>query len=123
MDTPIQESKGACQRCGEHIAFPATMQGENVDCPHCGRETTLVASISQSLVRKASTPPPLEEPVVAGARPIFLIYVIAFLIPLVGIFLGIWLVAKKEANHGAAVTLLSVVLLLIYWSVLAASGQ
>jgi len=53
MNAATPESKGVCQRCSEHIAFPATMQGENVACPHCGRETTLAASISPNMVHKA----------------------------------------------------------------------
>jgi hypothetical protein len=42
MNTACEESKGACQRCGEHIAFPSVMQGRKVACPHCGLETPLV---------------------------------------------------------------------------------
>jgi predicted RNA-binding Zn-ribbon protein involved in translation (DUF1610 family) len=123
MNAAIPESKGVCQRCGEHIAFPAAMQGESVSCPHCGKETTLVASISPSFVHKISSENALEAPTIAGARPVFLIYVIAFLIPIVGFFLGVWLVAKKEASHGAAVMILSVVLFLIYLAVWSAANQ
>ncbi len=98
------------------------MQGENVQCPHCGKETTLVASISPSFVRKISPEGSLEAPTIAGARPVFLIYVIAFLIPIVGFFLGVWLVAKKEGNHGAAVMILSAVLFFIYLALWAAAN-
>lgn len=37
-----EESKCDCQHCGEHIAFPSEAAGQDVACPHCGRETTLV---------------------------------------------------------------------------------
>jgi len=36
------ESKCDCQHCGEHIAFPSEAAGQDVTCPHCGGETTLV---------------------------------------------------------------------------------
>ena len=41
---PSESASSICQRCGEHIAFPTAMQGQNVPCPHCGKETTLIAS-------------------------------------------------------------------------------
>jgi hypothetical protein len=49
MNPTIPESKGACQRCGEHIVFPTAMQGENVPCPHCGLETTLIILIAPAV--------------------------------------------------------------------------
>lgn len=36
------EAKCNCQRCGEHIAFPIEITGQEIICPHCGRETTLL---------------------------------------------------------------------------------
>ncbi len=44
------EAKCNCQRCGEHIAFPVEMTGQEITCPHCGRETTLLSP----QVRKAN---------------------------------------------------------------------
>jgi hypothetical protein len=43
------ESKGACQRCDEHLAFPSVMEGQEITCPHCGRQTTLVADAPEPL--------------------------------------------------------------------------
>jgi len=37
-----EESKCNCQHCGGHIAFPSEAAGQDVACPHCGGETTLV---------------------------------------------------------------------------------
>jgi hypothetical protein len=48
------ESKGVCQRCGEHFIFPTEMQGQDVDCPHCGKQTTLVVS-SQPIENEQSS--------------------------------------------------------------------
>ena len=52
------EAKCNCQRCGEHIEFPMVMAGQNVACPHCGRETTLTIPA----VRKATLLPQTEKP-------------------------------------------------------------
>jgi NAD-dependent SIR2 family protein deacetylase len=35
--------KCSCQKCGEHIEFPASRSGDLIDCPHCGGPTTLVS--------------------------------------------------------------------------------
>lgn len=45
------EAKCNCQRCGESIAFPVEMAGQDTACPHCGRETTLLVP----QVRKANS--------------------------------------------------------------------
>jgi hypothetical protein len=122
VNASIPESKGACQRCGEHIAFPATMEGENVPCPHCGRETTLVASISPNLVRKV-TYYSLETPNPAtNVRPMFWIYLVAVLVPIVGFGLGLWLLGKKEGHHAAAVFIVSAAMVFL-WVILKASGN
>lgn len=106
MNTTIPDYKGVCQRCGEHIAFPITMQGENVPCPHCGRETTLIASIAPNLVHKVETE--AKPPAVSGGK-IFIAYLLAAFIPIIGFFMGIWLMTKKESGHGAACMALSII--------------
>lgn len=45
-----EEAKCDCQHCGGHIAFPSEAAGQNVVCPHCGKET-VVGSPSQQLPR------------------------------------------------------------------------
>ena len=37
-------SKGACQQCGGHIAFPPEGAGRRIECPHCGHPTVLEAA-------------------------------------------------------------------------------
>jgi DNA-directed RNA polymerase subunit RPC12/RpoP len=41
-ETMNSEVRCNCQRCGEKIAFSSEMAGQDVTCPHCGRETTLL---------------------------------------------------------------------------------
>jgi hypothetical protein len=36
-----EEAKCDCQHCGGHIAFPSEAAGQNVACPHCGKETAV----------------------------------------------------------------------------------
>jgi hypothetical protein len=42
MNAAIPESKGTCQRCGGHFSFSSEMEGQDTDCPHCGKQTTLL---------------------------------------------------------------------------------
>jgi DNA-directed RNA polymerase subunit RPC12/RpoP len=35
------EAKSYCQHCGRHIAFEPDLAGQNVICPHCGKETLI----------------------------------------------------------------------------------
>jgi hypothetical protein len=44
--------KCSCQKCGEHLEFPASRSGELTDCPHCGGQTTL-ASIQEKIPSKS----------------------------------------------------------------------
>lgn len=41
MNPSLTESKGVCQRCGEHFIFSVANAGETIECPHCGKETIL----------------------------------------------------------------------------------
>jgi DNA-directed RNA polymerase subunit RPC12/RpoP len=36
-----EEAKCDCQHCGGHIAFASEQTGQNVVCPHCGKETLM----------------------------------------------------------------------------------
>lgn len=56
--TVSTEVKCDCQRCGQHIAFPLEMAGQDVTCPHCGRETTLLLP----QVRKTGVDPNVPIP-------------------------------------------------------------
>ena len=38
-----QYVKGSCQKCKEHLEFPAEGLWETVKCPHCGKKTKLIA--------------------------------------------------------------------------------
>lgn len=112
------ESKCNCQRCGQVIAFQIVMAGQDISCPHCGRETTLTIPT----VRKASPDyPPLasgaqvtEQPIASST--IVCSYVLCFLIPIAGFFAGIYLMTKKQSGHGTACMAISIVFGLIWIS-------
>ena len=83
MDTTVPESKGACQRCGEHFTFPTEMEGQDIDCPHCGKQTTLKSHESPPLVSpqiKKSTAPQTNRQVYILIL-VLAIVAAAFLIP------------------------------------------
>lgn len=49
-------AKCACSHCGGGIEFEAEHNGTDIDCPHCGCQTTLLATAS------AFQPKPLSKP-------------------------------------------------------------
>lgn len=50
--------KCSCKNCGNHIEFPATGEGQTVNCPHCSRPTRLVLDETnpKTPVRKSFNP-------------------------------------------------------------------
>jgi hypothetical protein len=98
--------------------------GENVDCPHCGLETTLFASISPDFVRKAEST--VTNPAVSDGM-ILIAYLLAIFFPAVGFFIGLWLMlAKKSPIHGAACVGISVfagVIGLVLWYMVQTSNN
>jgi len=61
MNPTVGESKGVCQQCGGPIAFPTAMEGENVTCPHCGWETTLIDPAFTEILKSVTPPTPLLD--------------------------------------------------------------
>lgn len=51
MEAPL-EARCSCQQCGNHLAFPIELADRVVDCPHCGRKTSLTLE----------APPPTNAP-------------------------------------------------------------
>jgi hypothetical protein len=49
------ESKCNCQYCNGHIAFPAKMAGQSINCPHCHLETLLFIPTKLSAKPKPQT--------------------------------------------------------------------
>jgi hypothetical protein len=95
------------------------MQGEDVACPHCGMETTLIASISPNFVRKAETT--VTKSTVSDGM-ILIAYLLAIFFPAVGFFVGLWLmITKKSPIHGAAcigISIFTAVIGLILWGLI-----
>ncbi len=112
MNVVANESKGTCQRCGEHIVFPAEMQNQNADCPHCGLETTLIPL----RVRKADPQPaaPMETPMSDG-MVVFAI-LMAIVAPIIGLLLGVWMLAKKRDGWGTVCIVVSLIFGVIEWA-------
>ena len=115
------------------------MHNEDINCPHCGKQTTLTNS--KPIVRKLEPEPtpfrkltPEElygEPKVpwhklearnpAPARnpemDATIGYVLAFLIPLIGFFYGLWFLTTGRQGRGIAIMATSVVMGLIYLAI------
>jgi len=91
-----------CSSCGNPLSTEAVI------CPGCGAATKNFASAARS-------------DSVSGGN-IVAAYILALLIPFIGFFAGIYLVAKKEPGHGAACMGLSVFAVLVYAGLLQSSA-
>lgn len=58
--------KCPCKSCGNSIEFPSHGVGEEIDCPHCGKKTTLFAPPKRKKTSRrkidSSENPPIIEP-------------------------------------------------------------
>lgn len=71
--------KGACQKCGGPLEFPAESSGASSQCPHCGQETRLKPGpvnfedpiVSEALLPElpeaADEPSPWRKPIIKVA--------------------------------------------------------
>lgn len=78
------EQKTTCQRCGQNIVFPEALAGQDISCPHCGRETTLPKappSFSKLMVSDIDRVPKPLHPIFVGISSV--LYLVWY------IFLGI----------------------------------
>lgn len=102
------EARCNCQRCGKSLAFPPHMVGQDVTCPHCGRETTLLlpriepSSAAVSVPAKDSAHGDVGGLVAAGVLT-------AICLPLVGFIIGIILLAKNQIGSGITCIIVSIV--------------
>jgi predicted nucleic acid-binding Zn-ribbon protein len=106
------EAKCNCQRCGKTLAFPPQMVGQDITCPHCGRETTLLAP------RAGKTIPAIVAPAKESAYGdlgglVLAGYITAVLMPLVGFIIGIILLAKNRPGSGIGCIIVSVICVFI----------
>lgn len=81
------EAKCDCQRCGDHIAFPPEMDGQDITCPHCGRETTLCLPKTDKTNPDSNAPMPQGEqkPEMSGERMLLfgILGIVAVAVPLI----------------------------------------
>ena len=106
----IGELKGDCQRCGEPITFPIDLNNTESDCPHCHKVTTLLAKRPESKVRKAEPPPAMPGSARANYSGLGAIGIAcSILLPIIGFFIGIYLLTKGQNARGCVCMALSVV--------------
>jgi hypothetical protein len=88
--------KAKCEHCQSE--FEDEGMEKTVWCPSCGKETHIYAKGSDYSFRPVED---LSDTIVGG-------YIFAFIFPLAGFFIGVYLIAKKQPGHGAAAMFLSV---------------
>jgi hypothetical protein len=76
------KSKCNCQRCGNPIEFPNDLNNLDIECPHCHKQTTLLAGSLNFVDSQTKQSPSKYQ---FHAKPILIAY--ALLVPLVVVFL------------------------------------
>ena len=101
-----------CQHCNGPIEFEAETwtYGELKTCPKCGNETKTFLPARRG---RGFNPPTANN----ADLTVGLIYLGAIVLPVVGFFGGIYLLATKQPGHGAITMGLSVVMTFIWLSV------
>lgn len=89
--------RAQCQHCQSE--FEDEGLERTVFCPSCGKETIIRSKGSN--YAPISTDDDASGVIVVG-------YVCAVVIPFVGFFIGIYLMAKKQPGHGVATMALSI---------------
>lgn len=101
-----------CQHCNGPIEFEAETwtYGQLQNCPKCGNETKTYLPARRG---RGFNPPTSDGELTVG-----LIYLGAVVMPIVGFFGGIYLLASKRPGHGAITLGLSVVFGVIWFIVI-----
>jgi ribosomal protein L37AE/L43A len=103
----IQELMRTCPYCGEKILQVARI------CKHCRSDLTGGQNMPPVEKNKLA-PAEVSLPKALNGWNILGAYVIAIVIPFIGFFNGIYLLAKKEVGHGLACIAISILAFFIY---------
>ena len=111
-----------CPACETELELEDADYGAMFACPQCGTDVIIekrrtgprIARQRPIVVRPAPSQP---APSVSGGN-IAAAYILSVIMPLIGFFAGIYLMAKKEAGHGVACMGISALSFLIWVSIL-----
>ena len=92
--------KAQCEHC--QADFEDEGLEKTVWCPSCGKETHVYAKGSNYTLKPAIENTDYDGMIMAG-------YALAILLPVVGFFIGLYLILKSQAGHGVAAMALSCV--------------
>ena len=103
--------KTICEHC--QAVFDDDGLDKTVWCPACGKETHILpaGSIPQPRIQVESTE--FDTAILLG-------YVFAIILPIIGFFVGLYLILKNQCGHGAATLAVSafsfVLWFLLFWN-------
>ena len=111
-NNPAGQTK-KCPFCAE------TIHADAIKCKHCGEFLNSTQRCDNSAPVSASFHPatPAKAETISEGN-IVAAYIIAIILPFVGFFAGIYLMAKKEPGHGVAVIAVSILTFFIWYAVM-----
>jgi uncharacterized paraquat-inducible protein A len=99
--------KVECPFCRGQVTFPSSDLGKLAECPNCKQDIELeLPKSSESWVSTRPVAVPQEN----LTAKIVLGYVSAFILPPIGLALGIYLILKKESGHGVGCIAISFII-------------
>jgi hypothetical protein len=96
--------KCTCQHCTEQIFFEPEYKGQTTICPQCQMETRLyVPNVAPAAAPALAQASGVNGGVVVAG------WICAFVFPLIGFIIGIYLMSNKQVGRGLAIMITSVV--------------
>lgn len=90
-----------CSTCGGGVEFEDQDAGRKAPCPHCQNEIELIIPPRiRAITVRPSVMPVTTPPITIAQSTIVCSYILAIVVPVVGVLFGIYLMTQKSHGHG-----------------------
>jgi predicted RNA-binding Zn-ribbon protein involved in translation (DUF1610 family) len=106
-----------CPTCNVELEIEDSAYDQVFECPKCKTDVIIP---KRRMVPRVVAPRPViaSRPETVSQGNIIAGYALAVIVPFIGFFVGIYLLAKKEPGHGVACMAISILAGFIWFSVL-----
>jgi predicted RNA-binding Zn-ribbon protein involved in translation (DUF1610 family) len=106
-----------CPTCAIELEIEDSLYDQVFECPNCKTEVMIP---KRRMVPRVVVARPMimSRPETVSQGNIIAGYALAVIVPFIGFFVGIYLLAKKEPGHGVACMAISILAAVIWFSVL-----